>query len=111
MNRGDVYIGRMDPVEGSEQGGTRPVVIVSRDSINNTREHVVVVPFSSSLRGRRLPSHVEVAPGEGGLRTLSIAKTEHVRAVSKSRLGDRWGRLSHETMAHIEAALRVTLQL
>jgi len=101
----------MDPVEGSEQGGTRPVVIVSRDSINQTREHVVVVPFTSSLRGRRLPSHVEVAAGEGGLRAVSIAKAEHVRAVSKSRLSERWGRVSPQTMAQIEAALRVTLQL
>jgi mRNA-degrading endonuclease toxin of MazEF toxin-antitoxin module len=34
MERGDVYDARLDPVEGSEQGGTRPVVIVSRDAIN-----------------------------------------------------------------------------
>jgi|GEM_PF-6975284 Growth inhibitor len=32
MNRGEVYDARLEPVEGSEQGGTRPFIIVSRDS-------------------------------------------------------------------------------
>ncbi len=27
VQRGDVYVARLDPVEGSEQGGTRPVII------------------------------------------------------------------------------------
>ena len=34
MKRGDVFDARLDPTEGSEQAGTRPVVIVSRDAIN-----------------------------------------------------------------------------
>ena len=34
MNRGEVYDARLEPVEGSEQGGTRPVIIVSRATIN-----------------------------------------------------------------------------
>jgi mRNA interferase MazF len=34
MRRGEVYDARLDPTEGSEQAGIRPVVIVSRDAIN-----------------------------------------------------------------------------
>ncbi len=34
MNRGEVYDARLEPVEGSEQGGTRPFIIVSRATIN-----------------------------------------------------------------------------
>jgi len=34
MRRGDVYDARLDPVEGFEQSGSRPVVIVSRDAVN-----------------------------------------------------------------------------
>jgi mRNA interferase MazF len=36
MKRGEVYDARLDPVEGSEQRGSRPVVIVSRDAINES---------------------------------------------------------------------------
>jgi mRNA interferase MazF len=32
MRRGDVYLVRLDPTEGSEQAGTRPAVIVSRNA-------------------------------------------------------------------------------
>ena len=33
MKRGDVYLARLDPTEGSEQSGSRPVVVVSRDAV------------------------------------------------------------------------------
>ena len=36
MNRGDVYQVRFDPIEGSEQSGTRPAVIVTRNAINQS---------------------------------------------------------------------------
>ena len=45
--RGDVFSARLDPTEGSEQAGTRPVVIISRDSINANSPVVVVVPVGS----------------------------------------------------------------
>ena len=37
MKRGEIYDARLEPVEGSEQGGTRPVIVVSRDVINVSR--------------------------------------------------------------------------
>ena len=43
MMRGEVY----DPVEGSEQRGSRPVVIVSRNAINTSSPIVVVVPCTT----------------------------------------------------------------
>jgi mRNA interferase MazF len=49
MERGEVYDARLDPVEGSEQGGTRPVVIVSRDAINAYSPVVLAVPSSRSI--------------------------------------------------------------
>ena len=47
MNRGDVYDARLDPTEGSEQAGSRPVIIVSRDAINTNLNIVIVVPCTS----------------------------------------------------------------
>ncbi len=46
MNRGDVYNARLDPIEGSEQGGNRPVIIVSRNAINVSSSFVIAVPWS-----------------------------------------------------------------
>jgi mRNA interferase MazF len=44
MNRGEVYDARLEPVEGSEQGGTRPVIIVSRATINTYSPVVWLFP-------------------------------------------------------------------
>lgn len=111
MNRGDVYLARHDPIEGSEQGGTRPVVIVSRDSLNSRRDHVITVPFTRTILPRPLPTHVTVRAGIGGLRSASVARAEHVRVLSKSRLIERWGSLDANSMVEIEAALRIALDL
>ena len=48
MNRGDVYQVRFDPIEGSEQSGTRPAVIVTRNAINQSSPVVMVTPFTDA---------------------------------------------------------------
>ena len=55
MRRGEVYDARLDPTEGSEQAGIRPVVIVSRDAINAASPVFLVVPCTTYRAGRRLP--------------------------------------------------------
>jgi mRNA interferase MazF len=47
MKRGEVYDARLEPVEGSEQGGNRPVIIVSRDVINAYSPVVLAVPCTT----------------------------------------------------------------
>jgi mRNA interferase MazF len=112
MKRGEVFAARLDPAEGSEQAGVRPVVIVSRNAINDASPVVVVVPLTSSKRGRRLyPSHVAIRASDGGLRVDSVALAEQVRAISKTRLGDLWGALSETAMRRIDRALMITLDL
>lgn len=112
MRRGEVVEARLDPVEGSEQAGVRPVVVVSRDAINAASPVVVVVPVTSLRRGRRTyPSQVVLAAGEGGLDVESLALGEQVRAISKGRLGDRRGALPPEVMRRLDRALLVALDL
>ena len=112
MRRGDVYLARLDPVEDSEQAGTRPVIIVSRDAINVASPVVIVVPCTAFSRDRRVyPSHVVLKAPEGGLKKDSIALGEQLRAISKTRLQARWGTVSGEVCALIDRALLIALDL
>lgn len=112
MKRGDVYDARLDPVEGSEQAGVRPVVVVSRDAINTASPVVVVVPLTTFRPKRRVyPSQVIIAGGEGGLDGDSVALGEQIRAIAKHRLGRRRGTLDPATVTRLERALMVTLDL
>src|SRR5438552_8593415 len=103
MNRGDVYDARFDPVEGSEEGGIRPAVIVSSDQTNAVLQTVIVVPCSSYRPGRHIfAAQVLLIAPEGGLRADSVVLGEQVRVLAKHRLLRRRGSVSPQSMARIE---------
>jgi mRNA interferase MazF len=112
VRRGEVFTARLDPTEGSEQAGTRPVVVVSRDALTQASPVVVVVPLTRYHAGRRIyPSQVLVPAGEAGLTADSLALGEQIRAISKTRLVARRGVLPQEVLRRLEAALLITLDL
>ncbi|WP_309732762.1 type II toxin-antitoxin system PemK/MazF family toxin [Chamaesiphon sp. OTE_75_metabat_556] len=112
MERGEVYDARLDPVEGSEQGGTRPVVIVSRDAINAYSPVVLAVPCTTYRENRRVyPTQVLVIAPDGGLSNDSILMADQVRVLAKSRLLTLRGKLSSTTLGQLNQALVITLDL
>lgn len=112
MKRGDVYNVRLDPVEGSEQGGSRPVIVVSRNAINSSSPTVLAVPFTTYRAGKRVyVTQVLIYAPEGGLTADSIALAEQVRILSKSRFGDYRGTLSTTSMEQISTALALALDI
>jgi mRNA interferase MazF len=112
MRRGDVYNVRLDPVEGSEQGGSRPVILVSRNSINTNSPTVLAVPCTTYRIGKRVyVTQVVIYAPEGGLSADSIALAEQVRILSKSRFGDYRGSLSIDSMEKISIALALAMDL
>jgi mRNA interferase MazF len=112
MKRGDVYDARLEPVEGSEQGGTRPVIIVSRDVINAYSPVVLAVPCTTYQSGKRVyPTQVLIEPPNGGLVNDSIAMADQIRVLSKTRLIRLRGRLSDTTITQLDQALLIALDL
>jgi mRNA interferase MazF len=110
--RGDIFNARLDPVEGSEQAGTRPVIVVSRDSINANSPVVIVVPVTDATNVKRLyPSHAFLGQGSGGLKLDSVAKAEQIRAIRISRFVAYYGRLDRNALLQIEDAIKITLSL
>jgi mRNA interferase MazF len=112
VTRGQIWDARLDPVEGSEQAGSRPVLIVSRDAINSASSLVVVVPCTTLRDGRHIyPSQIVIGPPEGGLTARSVVLTEQIRALAKHRLITHRGTLSQIVMDQINRALKITLDL
>lgn len=112
MKRGDVFDARLNPTEGSEQAGVRPVVIVSRDAINKNSSVIVVVPLTKATNVKRsYPNNVNVPKGEGGLTVDSVLLGGQVRAISKTRLLRQRGTLPEKMIDSVNRALRITLDL
>ena len=55
----------LDPVVGSEQRGTRPVLVVSNDQFNDATQNVTVLPLTSTQR-RLYPAEVRLPAGSAG---------------------------------------------
>jgi mRNA interferase MazF len=110
--RGDVFMANLEPVVGSEQGGTRPVVVVSRDALNKYSPVVVVCSVTDAANKTKIyPSHVKVPAGTAGLKLDSIVICEQVRAINRTRLQHQLGKFDKPVMTSIEAALKITLDL
>lgn len=101
--RGEVWFAALDPVIAGEQGGSRPVLVVSPEAFNRWPVAlVVVVPITTRDRG--FDHHIPIA--EGGIDRASFAMPEYVRAVSQRRLSRRLGRVQASTRDDVDAWLR-----
>ncbi len=70
-----------------------------------------MIPFTTNLRWGRFPFCVQVAPGEGGLESESVALCHQIRVADKSRLLRRLGQVSDAAMGKVEQAIQVSLGL
>ncbi len=102
-----------EPIQGSEQAGVRPAIIVSSDAINAALEIVSVVPLTTRKTQRRAYFTEAIIPaGTGGLPQESIAMAHQIRTVSHARLLGSYGTLTDEaTRESVRVALRVHLDL
>ncbi|MBI4319236.1 MAG: type II toxin-antitoxin system PemK/MazF family toxin [Chloroflexi bacterium] len=75
----------LDPVQGSEQKGLRPVLIVSNEEFNQAVSNVTVLPLTSARR-RLYPSEVLLPVRKAGQPLESIVMAHQIRTISKRRL-------------------------
>lgn len=102
-DRGEVWLASLDPVVPGEQGGTRPVLVVSARAFNAWPVGlVVVVPITTRDRG--FAHHVPI--GNGGLDRPSFAMPEYVRSISQRRLRQQLGAVDRQTSTLVDGWLR-----
>jgi mRNA interferase MazF len=114
MTRGDIYWADLSPRSRSEQSGRRPVIVVSHDGFNQTREwrSVIVVPMSTSkAQAKPGVTAVEIPAGANGLNRPGIAICHQVTTVDRSKLTQYTGRLSRALLASVDEGLRAALDL
>jgi mRNA interferase MazF len=115
MHRGQIVLVELDPARGSEQGKTRPAVIVSNEAANSAASVndfgvVTVVPLTSNT-ARVRPYQVLVRAEDSGLPSDSKAQAEQVRSVAAVRVVRPLAQLPSRVVAEIDDALRTHLSL
>ena len=106
IKRGDIYYANLNPVIGSEQSDTRPVLVVQNNIGNKHSPTIVVVPISCKLKKSSLPTHV-IIPSSSGIEVDSMALVEQVRAIDRSRIRDYIGQIGGKVQSEVDVALAV----
>ncbi|MCP1146266.1 MULTISPECIES: type II toxin-antitoxin system PemK/MazF family toxin [Ureibacillus] len=111
VKRGDVFFADLSPVVGSEQGGTRPVLIIQNDIGNRFSPTVIIAAITAQIQKAKLPTHVEIDAKKYGFERNSVILLEQLRTIDKSRLTDRITQLDDELMEKVDIALEISLGL
>ena len=111
VKRGDIFYADLSPVVGSEQGGTRPVLIVQNDTGNKHSPTVIAAAITSQTGKARLPTHISLAGHDVGLYKDSVVLLEQIRTIDKRRLREKMGSLDEKAMRHVDEALAVSFGL
>ena len=111
IKRGDICYAELNPVVGSEQGGTRPVLIISNDIGNSHSPTVIIAAITGRTQTKaKLPTHTEVKDVEG-LDRDSIILLEQIRTIDKQRIKNHMGTMPDNIMARVDKALAISLAM
>jgi mRNA interferase MazF len=108
FRRGDIYLANLNPFRGSEQGGTRPVLVLQNDIGNYYAPTLIVAPITSRLQKLNQSTHF-LLKREGGLYRDSMVELEQIRTIDKSRVEYYIGKISRETMMRIDEVVTISL--
>jgi mRNA interferase MazF len=108
IKRGEIWLAELNPIRGSEQAGTRPVLILQNDSVNRFTSTFLAIPLTTNLRRAPLPTCVLLPEGEGGLSKDSVALCHQLRVLDKSPLVRRLGSVSDLTLTAIDHCVLFT---
>lgn len=111
VKRGDVFFAHLSPVQGSEQGGCRPVLVVQNDVGNTYSPTTIVLAITSQIDKAKLPTHVELNPAESGLELYSVILAEQIRTIDKSRLRQKLTTLDDSLLNRVDRAMAISVGL
>jgi len=97
--RGDIWWGALDPVQGHEQAGTRPVLIISHDVFNARSGTVIALAMTSQAPSAGYP--LTYLLPDGTLPQRSWVKISQIRTLSVERLRNRVGHVTPEDLSEI----------
>lgn len=101
----------LSPVVGSEQGGTRPVLVIQNDIGNQYSPTTIIAAITSKISKAKLPTHVEISARQNGLLKDSVILLEQLRTIDKGRLKEKISKVHKGQMEKVNKAIEISLGL
>ena len=111
FKRGDLYFANLNPYFGSEQGGTRPVLVLQNNMGNFFCPTLIVAPLTSKwIKKKALPVPYTLESVQE-LGQKFVVLLEQIKTIDKRRILSYIGRISREEMRAVDEALQVSLDI
>lgn len=109
LQRGDIYSADLNPSVGSEQSGSRPVLVL-QNNVGNLFSSTVIIAAITGVdkKSRKFPTHYHLE-NECGLTKPSVVMLEQIRTIDKRRLKKYIGHLNAADMSNIDETLLISL--
>ena len=104
VHKNEVYSADLSPVIGSEQGGSRPVLVIQNDVGNKVSPPIIVAAITSRRKKMKMPTHVSITMEDVRLPKNSMAMLEQIRTIDKERLKNYVGKIDKQSAEAIERA-------
>jgi mRNA interferase MazF len=101
--RGEIRWADLNPVRGSEQGGLRPVLILSHDVFNDRSGTVIALAITSQEQRAGFPLTLELASPL--LPKKSWVKISQIRTLAVERIGRKIAEAAPEELAQVVEGL------
>jgi mRNA interferase MazF len=111
FRRGDIIIADLEPVEGSEQGCKRPVLIIQNNIYNEYSPVIIVAAITSKTFKKDYPTNVHILRNESGLDRDSTILLNQLRTIDKSRIDKKVSSLDKYFMDKVDLAIKTSLDL
>jgi len=110
--RREIWWADLDEPRGSEPGFRRPLLVVQADAFNRSRLRTVIgVVLTSNMRVLDAPGNVLLPSRDTGLAKDSVANVTQLVTLDEDYFTERTGRIPPKLMAHVDAGLKLVLNL
>ena len=110
MKKAEIWNARLGDIEGSEQKGYRPVLVVSGDLLNTYAPVIWVCPLTSKIKNYH--GDLILSPNKrNGLKERSEVLAMHLRSITRERLNEKLGSISMNELDQLRNALKEILNM
>ena len=110
IERGVIYLAKLNPSKGAEPGKIRPVLVLQTDMLNSVgHTTIIVLPLTTRLVDDATPLRLRITQRQN-LEKDSDILCDQIRAIDRRRIvGERLARLSEEELLQVETMVKLIL--
>ena len=111
IRRGDIVLVNLEPVVGSEQGKTRPALVIQNNIGNEFSPTTIVAPITSKVYSKKFPTNVEIDSANSPLKEKSTILLNQIRTIDKRRIIKNYGAVTEKKVKEVNEAIIDSLGL